>query len=247
MERTMRGCPSHGESMQPKAAGAAYKCSGCKEMGFGSSYECENDDCNYILHEDCANAVSNAVHRFLPESKFEFLEKPPGYPRYCDACGKDVVGFVYHCSHTGHDLHPRCLNLKDRISDEEGLVTLELCKMMVPSKCVKCNHRRVEEGVKTWSYVSSEGELCYHVRCVKKLILEKLEEKYFSQQTNPTDEAESSQVAERIDQSGAVSRRSRKMKKFTKIAVLVFRLIVSAIFGNPIMAIAGLFEALVSG
>ncbi|XP_014519798.1 uncharacterized protein LOC106776845 [Vigna radiata var. radiata] len=250
METSKRGCPKHGEAMQAKPAGAAYKCSGCEEMGFGSSYQCGNMDCNYILHENCANGVSHALHKFLPDSKFEFYEKPPGYPRYCDGCGKDVVGFVYHCIRTSHDLHPCCLNLNERISDEEGSVTLELCEK-VPSKCVKCKRITVEKGIQGWSYVSSEGKYCYHVSCVKKLILEKWEKGYFSQETNPT-MAESSQVADRnngleIVQSGAVSRRSRKMKKITKIAVLVFKLIVSAIFGNPVIAIAGLVEALFSG
>ncbi|CAJ1932670.1 unnamed protein product [Sphenostylis stenocarpa] len=243
---TTRVCPSHAQAMKVKPPGAPYRCSGCREMGFGRSYHCENDNCSYILHEECANAVSHDFHPFFPKSHFEFYEKAPGLrTRYCDGCGNDVLGFVYHCSRTGYDLHPCCLNLKDRISDEEGCVTLELCKS-VPSKCVKCKHRNVVEGVKGWSYVSSGGTYCYHVSCVKEMILENWKRGYFSQVVR-----ENSEVAVRINrlemvECGRRSRRSGTMKKYTKIAVLVFRLIFSAIFGNPITAIVGLVEALVS-
>ena len=162
--------PSHPHPLQLKPPGAPYKCSGCQELGFGSSYRCESSKCNYILHEECANAVPLAFHRFFRKSYFEFYEEAPGCaPRYCDACGKDVLGFVYHCSRTGYDLHPCCLKLKDSISD--GSVTLELSQK-VPSKCLKCKSRNVVNKVKGWSYVSSEDSSCYHVSCVKELILE---------------------------------------------------------------------------
>ncbi|GAU17824.1 hypothetical protein TSUD_172130 [Trifolium subterraneum] len=47
-------------------------------------------------------------------------------------------------------------------------------------------------------------------------------------------------------QSLSISRRARTMSKYTKIAVVVFKLIFSAIFGNPISAFAALLEALAS-
>ncbi|MCI08022.1 hypothetical protein A2U01_0029093, partial [Trifolium medium] len=83
----------HEHSLQYKPPGAPYKCSGCKELGFGSSYHCENINCNYILHEECANPdYSYTFHPFFEKSNFEFYKKPPGYrTRYCDACGKDVL------------------------------------------------------------------------------------------------------------------------------------------------------------
>ncbi|WVZ04620.1 hypothetical protein V8G54_017966 [Vigna mungo] len=46
--------------------------------------------------------------------------------------------------------------------------------------------------------------------------------------------------------SRRITRRLGTMKKYTKIAVLVFKLVFSAVFGNPITAIASLVEALVS-
>lgn len=247
---TKRGCASHPqEPMQLKQHEAPYRCSGCREVAIGHSYHCGNNSCNYILDEKCANADSFAFHPFFRDSDFKFHEKAPGHRvRYCDACGKDVLGFVYHCSSTGYDLHPCCLRLKREISDEQEGVTLKLCKE-VPKKCGKCKHRNVVDNVKGWSYVSSGSEesYCYHVSCVKELILENLNRT----ETNSTgmSDREYSQLALRsmgIVQRGESSRSSGKIRKYTKIAVLVFKLIFSAIFGNPISAIAAVMETLVS-
>lgn len=245
---------SHPHPLHLKPPGTPYRCSGCRELGFGSSYCCENSWCEYILHEECANVVSSVPHRFFPKSYFEFYEKAPGNrARYCDACGKDVKGFVYHCSNTGNDLHPRCLNLKDTISDEDGCVTLKLCQE-VPSKCVKCKHRKVVENkIEGWSYVSSMGNCCYHVSCFKDLILENWNKGYFSRESNSIqvsdDHDPESQLALTsmvMVQGGGSSRRSRTIKMWCKIGVVVFKLIFSAIFGNPISAMVTLVEALVS-
>ncbi|KAL1360133.1 uncharacterized protein LOC107485302 [Arachis duranensis] len=164
--------PNHSHPLHLNPPGAPYKCNGCKELGFGPSYGCEI--CNYILHEECANVDRLAFHRFFPKSHFEFFEKAPGYrTRYCDACGKDVLGFVYHCSQTGFDLHPCCLKLKDSVCDKDGCVTLKLSQK-VPRKCLKYKSRNVVNKVKGWSYVScnEDNNSCYHVSCVKELILE---------------------------------------------------------------------------
>ncbi|WJX75590.1 hypothetical protein P8452_59109 [Trifolium repens] len=187
----------HQHSLQLKPAGAPHTCSGCGELGFGSSYHCENFNCNYILHEECAYPEPYAFHPFFEKSYFEFHKKPPGHrTRYCDACGKDVLGFVYHCSSTKLDLHPCCLKLKHSISDESGNVNLEL------------SH--------------------------KDLILENWRRGYFSQ-----GDREAQLALTR-------SRRGRTMSTYTKIAIVVFKLIFSAIFGNPISAIAAIVEALAS-
>ncbi|XP_020231921.1 uncharacterized protein LOC109812385 [Cajanus cajan] len=218
-------CPSHAQQpMQLKPPGAPYNCSGCREIGFGRSYHCGNHNCSYIFS-------MKSVQMLFPLPFIHFSHK--AVSRY--------------------DLHPCCLKLKHRISDEDGRVTLELSQK-VPSKCVKCKHRNVVSGVKGWSYVSSGsgGTYCYHVSCVKDLILENLKRGYFSQEiTNSVgmSDREYSQLALRsmeMVQSGGSSRSSGTMRKYTKIAVLVFKLIFSAVFGNPISAIAALVEALVS-
>ncbi|XP_015961487.1 uncharacterized protein LOC107485466 [Arachis duranensis] len=240
--------PNHSHPLHLNPPGAPYKCNGCKELGFGPSYRCEI--CNYILHEECANVDRLAFHRFFPKSHFEFFEKAPGYrTRYCDACGKDVLGFVYHCSQTGFDLHPCCLKLKDSVCDKDGCVTLKLSQK-VPRKCLKCKSRNVVNKVKGWSYVScnEDNNSCYHVSCVKELILENWKRGYFSTQEQNNYSVIHHEMIEYESRQLALTRSSRRLgtiKKYTKIAVVIFKLIVSAIFGNPISAIATLVEALV--
>jgi len=222
----------HEHSLERKPPGAPYTCSGCGELGFGSCYHCENINCSYVLHEVCANPDPYAFHPFFERSYFEFHQKPPGYKtRYCNACGKDVLGFVYHCSSTDYDLHPCCLKLQHSISDDNGNVTLDLSKT-VHLKCAKCKHKHVMGNFQGWSYY--DGDSCYHVACFKDLILQNWRRGYFSE-----GDREAQLVLTR-------SRRARTMSKYTKIAVVVFKLIFSAIFGNPISAIFTLVEALAS-
>jgi len=142
----------HQHSFLLKPAGAPYTCSGCGELGFGPSRHCEDINCSYVLHGECANPDPHAFHPFFEKSYFEFHTKSPGgKERRCDACGKDVLGFVYSCSSTGIDLHPCCLKLKPKISDESGNVTLQLSRK-VRSKCAKCKDKYVVEDFKGWTY-----------------------------------------------------------------------------------------------
>jgi hypothetical protein len=87
--------------------------------------------------------------------------------------------------------------------------------------------------VEGWSYYDG-GSCCYHVSCFKDLILENWRRGYFSQ-----GDREAQLALTR-------SRRGRTMSTYTKIAIVVFKLIFSAIFGNPISAIAAIVEALAS-
>jgi hypothetical protein len=198
----------------------------------GPSHHCEDINCSYVLHGECAYPDPHAFHPFFEKSYFEFHRKPPGYKtRYCNACGKDVLGFVYHCSSTDYDLHPCCLKLQHSISDDNGNVTLNLSKR-VHSKCAKCKHKHVMGNVQGWSY--DDGNSCYHVACFKDLILQNWRRGYFSE-----GDREAQLVLTR-------SRRARTMSKYTKIAVVIFKLLFSAIFGNPISAVFTLVEALAS-
>ncbi|MCH87578.1 hypothetical protein A2U01_0008451 [Trifolium medium] len=237
----------HQHSFQLKPAGAPYTCSGCGQLGFGSRYHCENNiSCNYILHEECLNPDPYAFHQFFEKSNFKFHKEAPGYEtRICDACAKDVLGFVYHCSSTNIDLHPCCLKLQRSISNEN--VTLELYRK-VHSKCAKCKHKHVVGKVKGWSYY--DGKSYYHVACYKDLILENWRRGYFSQEdrsniTNSTNR-ETQLALTSMEMAQSSSGSSGRTSKYTKIAVLVFKLIFSAIFGNPISAFAAILEALAS-
>ncbi|KAI5431380.1 uncharacterized protein LOC127131726 [Lathyrus oleraceus] len=243
----------HKHLLRQKPPGAPFTCSGCRQLGFGSNYHCQNSShCNYVLHGECAYPDPYAFHPFFEKSYFEFHKKPPGdRERYCDACGKDILGFVYHCSRTGYDLHPCCLKLKNSITDESGTVTLKLSKK-VDSKCVKCKHRSVVGNVKGWCYYDRNS--CYHVSCFKDLIVENWRRGYFSQgdtsiaTTNSSNDRETqlALTSMEMDQSLRISRRARTISKYAKIAILVFKLIFSAIFGNPISAFVAILEALAS-
>ena len=239
--------------------GEPYKCSGCQELGFGHSYRCEISKCRYVLHEDCGHAVldkSPVRHPFFKEDKFSFLEKPLGHPRHCEACRKEVHGFVYHRADngrpddTGLDVHPCCLKLKDRINYEEGNLTKTLkLRRTIPQKCLKCNSQKVEKDeskVKGWSYVSSDEKYCFHVSCFKELIIGKVKEGHFSEKgvsrlkydpktQRPLTSKEMTKVAGSSKGSGAI-------KIATKIAVVVLKVIFAVIFGNPTSLILDLLE-----
>jgi len=77
---------------------ASYMCSGCKELGYGSSFHCENSNCNYILHPECVIAIAecdtHAVHPFFNKCNFELCKiEKARHGEFCDACGKDLLGF----------------------------------------------------------------------------------------------------------------------------------------------------------
>ena len=164
----------HQHTLKLNDSGApSFMCSGCKELGFGYSYSCENSNCNYILHKECAEPIIHAVHPFFNNCTFEFYDKVQE-GGFCDACGKDVLGFFYHCSRTGYALHPCCLKLQDNIYDKDGNVIMTLCHE-VPSDCVHCKQRNVVRNqFEGWSYVNSDGKSCVHVSCFNDMILEKV-------------------------------------------------------------------------
>ncbi|AES78147.1 hypothetical protein MtrunA17_Chr7g0223501 [Medicago truncatula] len=232
----------HEHSLKRKPPGEPYTCSGCKELGFGSSYHCENKNCSYVLHGECAYPDPHARHPFFRKSCFDFLRKPPGYKRrYCNACGGDVLGFVYHCSKTGYDLHPCCLKLQDSISD--GDVKLQLYRKS-RSKCVKCKHKHVVGNIQGWSYY--DGNSSYHVSCFKALILDNWRRGCFSQgHRSTTNLATTSGGA--TTQLTIVGRRSGRIRSMVaKMAVVAFKLIFSAIFGNPISFFTTILEVIAS-
>ncbi|CBI32534.3 unnamed protein product, partial [Vitis vinifera] len=87
-----------------------FKCDGCKEAGIGSRYKCSI--CDYDLHTHCALPSPSITHPFYTKCSFQFLPRPPGdAARFCNACEKDINGFLYHCNSCGFDLHPCCARL----------------------------------------------------------------------------------------------------------------------------------------
>jgi len=201
----------------------SYMCSGCKELGYGSSYHCENNNCNYILHIECAERVTYAVHPFYNKSFFKLCEKA-GNGGFCDACGKHLLGFFYHCFETNCALHPCCLKLQDKISDKDGNVIMTLCDK-VPSECVQCKNMHVAGNqFEGWSYVViSDGSSCVHVKCFKDMIIQNLNKNNHKRSKG----------------------RNRAFMKFT--GKLVVKLLIDVVLADPASFVLTIAEAVASG
>ncbi|XP_011027188.1 PREDICTED: uncharacterized protein LOC105127542 [Populus euphratica] len=228
-----------------------YECNGCKVLGLGPCYECEHEDCSFHLHEECAIATKSASHPFSNCSLTFHSRAPQGDERLCDACGQDVLGFVYQCNHNKnpHDYHPSCLKLQRTLTAEDG-TRLHLRKKL-PSKCLNCGSRKtLNSKIKGWSYVSSCGKYCYHVACVKDMILKKWKKGYFLQdgKVNETDNYLALQSAIPGRELELPSRKSSSKAKKTWIrqAKKVIMLIISALFGDPTTLISVLVQQLLS-
>ncbi|OVA18339.1 Protein kinase C-like [Macleaya cordata] len=234
-----------------------YRCDGCKEIGFGLSYTCE--PCNFDLHKDCILATSSTSHPFYPKCNFNFLDHAPGIrSRYCDACGKDVKGFVYHCTKTGRDLHPCCSNLPYEIEGEGVKLTLH---EKLSSKCSWCGKRRLWKGVTGWSYVSTCDTFHFHVSCVKEMLVKKWENGHFRKgaaggtRVEQFDDDENTSLAlernviqnmQLATVNQADNRIQDGVRKYWRIVKMVVKVIVSTIIGDPTAAVAWLIESIVS-
>ena len=170
-----RTCPEkHELKLVDNPNSKRYICDGCKEYGRnGVRYRCE--DCNYNLHKDCMFRKPITTHEIFKGFIFKFYEQPPPSEefresqRFCNACGKHVKGFIYHCPEADLDLHPCCLNLNKELSIDDVKFHLRKTK----SRCKFCNQIELSK-IQVWSYVSECGEYNFHVSCVK-IMLEELE------------------------------------------------------------------------
>ncbi|TXG49736.1 hypothetical protein EZV62_025611 [Acer yangbiense] len=127
--------------LELKSYDKVYIYNGCKELGIGSRYRCEQ--CDFDLHEDCMFPKPTTHHALFKNSTFKFFSQSPGghCERYCDACGKHVRGFVYHCEEQGWDLHPSCVNLPSKLEVDD--VEFKLFDKAL-SKCLWCKKRSLE-------------------------------------------------------------------------------------------------------
>ncbi|XP_047329737.1 uncharacterized protein LOC124933056 [Impatiens glandulifera] len=239
-----------------------FKCDGCKELGIGPRYRC--DRCDYNLHKLCHEVVlqhSNSTtstriaHDHFPGDTFEFLPFPPHTPsgRFCDACGKRVCGFVYHCKEKGWDLHPCCSNLETKIHVDGTDFFLNLPLTAVGSSgavscrknCLWCRKRSLKgtkEWVPGWSYVSSCGDYRVHVYCLTEILIEawkKMEmiKKKKKGNTNNSDVGSSINLKELARKNS----RSRGDHGFLWKAALFVRTLVGLIFGDPTVVFSTIF------
>lgn len=217
-----------------------FKCDGCKEVGIGSRYKC--DFCNFDLHKHCALSSPSISHPFYRKCTFIFLPRPPGdFPRYCNACEKDIGGFVYHCYACGFDLHPCCANLP-RVLDD-GEMKLFLYRKVCAS-CHKCGRKG-----RSWSYRSNCKKYNLHVACVREMLMESWQEIYFRKgsASASTTATAGRKLESRIPSiKGTLGNHHHSKGKVKKCCEFAIQFIISAVLGDPTTMIAGIIGSLIS-
>ncbi|KAM0953311.1 putative chromatin regulator PHD family [Dioscorea sansibarensis] len=239
--------PCHPEhKLNPENKESPYTCYGCREIGFFTRYTCSEPSCNFYLHKDCVSPPDTTTHHFFPDCNFVFLTSgKPG--RYCDACGRDIKGYVYHCFTCGNDLHPCCASLPRFNEDVE--ITMEL-KKKVSSKCNFCGKKEVRKGARTWSYVSKCKEYNFHISCVKEMMLENWEKEFLN---NSNDREKGLQIERKAPSLQIkLSKNSKDKKgaggftKFMKMVKLAIGFIVAAVVGDPTTMFASIITSLIT-
>ncbi|XP_058075574.1 protein VACUOLELESS GAMETOPHYTES-like [Magnolia sinica] len=212
-----------------------FSCDGCKEAGIGLKYKC--DECEFDLHNVCAMAPTTITHPFYKKCEFQFHIKPPGtVMRICDACGKDVLGLVYHCKGCGYDLHPCCASLPHMLDDGERNLYLG---MKLSSACHRCGGKGLG-----WSYRSECKSYNLHVSCVKDLLVENWQAMHLNVDKNKMREIQTKIPSLRGAMEVHPKEKVGKVHKYCQIAGGAVRVIVSAILGDPTPIIAGVVQGL---
>ncbi|XP_057492999.1 protein VACUOLELESS GAMETOPHYTES-like [Actinidia eriantha] len=225
-----------------------FTCDGCKEVGIGKNYKCTT--CDYDLHTHCALPSPTLSHPFYTKCSFQFLPRPPGtVARYCNACEKDVTGFVYHCNACGFDLHPCCAKLPMMLDD--GEVKLYLYRK-VSAPCLRCGRKG-----RSWSYRSTCKKYNLHVACVKEMLVENWHELYSNSVGSGGDNGGDTSTTRRLDtripslrgtlETHQHQKSSKgKVKKGCEMAGLAVQFVISAVLGDPTTLIAGVVGTLLS-
>ncbi|KAL8542829.1 hypothetical protein ACS0TY_003643 [Phlomoides rotata] len=216
---------------------APFKCDGCKEAGIGSRYRCSGGACNFDLHTHCAIPSPSIIHPFYTKCSFQFLCRPPGpVARYCNACQKDVSGFVYHCTSCGFDLHPCCAKLPMQLDD--GEIKLYLYKK-VSAPCHRCGRKG-----RSWSYRSSCNKYNLHVACVREMLVDSWHEIYYGSSRS---ELETRVPSLRPTLHTHNHKKSKgKATKCCEVAGLALQFVISAVLGDPTTLIVALVGTLMS-
>ncbi|WOL13947.1 hypothetical protein Cni_G22727 [Canna indica] len=244
--------PSHPQHrLRAEYMETPFLCDGCKEAGIGLKYTCAV--CEFDLHKACALAPPAVAHPFYGRCDFRLHARPPGPgARACDACRKEVLGLVYHCSRCGFDLHPCCANLPRRLDDGDGH-RFELCtKLPGGAACHRCGAKG-----RGWCYRSECKNYNLHVSCVKEMLVESWEAIYLGQgrrkskgmgqtaATVPSLRGTTVPSLRGTTQSYHRGKAVGKVRRCCEIAVTGLRIIISAILGDPTAIIAAVVGTLI--
>jgi hypothetical protein len=105
------------------------------------------------------------------------------------------------------------------------------------TECLKCKRKEISMGLSGWSYESTCGQYCYHVACVKDLILDNEQNNELLQNMVPD---------EGISQEGGGSSSGKKASMYGRVAKVGLKLIISAILEHSFSMFATAFESLIS-
>ena len=210
-----------------------FKCDGCKEVGIGSRYKCTA--CDFDLHMQCAIPSPAISHSFYTRCSFQFFPRPPGdKPRICDACEREVTGFLYHCKDCGFDLHPCCAKLPMVLDDGESKLYLY---RKVSASCQKCGRKG-----RSWSYRSSCKKYNLHVACVKDMLVENWQGYLGEKSVRKFD----TRIPSLKNTLPTQNKSKTKTKKGLQMAGLALQFVMSAVLGDPTTLIAGVIGTMIS-
>lgn len=231
-----------------KKSGSVYQCNGCQQPGFGPYYLCK-EGCNLHYHPCCSELLSSessesssatAVgnHRPYPTGDLVLKERAPRKARCCVACGEEVRMLRYKWRHKKahgsrnpywrlyHHLnyrafHPLCASLPVQIEETgEHKIVLQLMEG-VEGECLIC-----KGNAKGWAYNCTSENYSCHVRCMKKKIIERLQQKEASRESKMTI---------------YVKKALRPIQEILKVAL---KLIIGALFGSLSEDLADVLEEL---
>ncbi|KAK6117090.1 hypothetical protein DH2020_049135 [Rehmannia glutinosa] len=240
IKRTHHNCDEHYELTSIQKL---FTCYGCKMKGFGQRYQCKF--CGQNLHSECRFPKNIISHEFFGGSIFTFRDEPftrrdrnnrKEYSKCCDACGKDVCGFSYHCETDNLDLHPCCRNLDRKLLIDDTVFDL---RPKVSSRCKSCKRRKISDGdrdVPGWAYVSTCDKYNFHVFCM----LEMVHEAWMKNGEMGLEKVELRQLVKFSGNKGS----GRGAVFETMKSVL--KIILAALLGDPTALISSAFVELVS-
>lgn len=156
--------------------GTLFQCDGCMQMGDDERrYRCEK--CDFDLHTCCALPSAGFEHPMFEGRALTFFRRRdlcPGTQRggtaWCDVCGNQVLGFLYHNLEYNLDIHPPCAVLPERIVEDDGRV-LDLHRA-AGHTCGLCGQVGHRGRYLSYRLRDDDGELAYlHVACMMEDIV----------------------------------------------------------------------------
>ncbi|KAF8032677.1 hypothetical protein BT93_D1561 [Corymbia citriodora subsp. variegata] len=145
----------HALTLCPLTQQSKKNCKGCGQQISGPAYCCKECD-QLALHKSCAQWPRQTEHPFHPSHSLTLFTESPytSGQVLCDACGKPIGGFMYHCNKCSFDLDLVCVSLTPSLKHEKhdhlltffeeinNQVQCNSCGKPCPEnlyRCVNCN------------------------------------------------------------------------------------------------------------